>query len=70
MDFLPDLATRTPLWLALTTVAVNAVAGLVVAVVVVVVVDALGVRTRRATDASAFIFTRATRREDGKVKPS
>ena len=67
MDFLPDVAIRTPLWLALTTVAVNAVAGLVVAVVVV---DALGVRTRRATDASAFIFTRATRREDGKVKPS
>lgn len=67
MDFLPDLATRTPLWLALTTVAVNAVAGLVVAVVVV---DALGVRTRRATDASAFIFTRATRREDGKMKSS
>ena len=39
-----------------------AVAGLVIAVVVVIAVDALGVRTRRATDASAFIFTRAKRR--------
>jgi uncharacterized membrane protein YeiH len=27
MDFLPDLATRTPLWLALITVGVNAVVG-------------------------------------------
>lgn len=27
MDFLPDLATRTPLWLALLTVGVNAVVG-------------------------------------------
>ena len=27
MDFLPDLATSTPLWLALTTVGVNAVVG-------------------------------------------
>ena len=38
-----------------------AVAGLVIAVVVVIAVDALGVRTRRATDASAFIFTGSTR---------
>lgn len=39
-----------------------AVAGLVIAVVVVIAVDAMDVRTRRATDASAFIFTRAKRR--------
>jgi len=81
VPLLPDLATETPLWLALLTVGVNAVVGALRATVdderhwdIVGVVAALGahysaqrlgLRTRRVRGAKSLLLTRTDRRPSG-----
>lgn len=51
-DFLPDLANKTPLWLALVTAGVNA------AVAAHYIAHGLGIETQRVDRPATLLFTR------------